>query len=82
MKEELAAKLQKEIAEPSNLFGESLLEDIRMFLVLNDWSDEVLAALLKKTDVLRELARALHNDDIFSALLEHHLRRLTLEYAV
>ena len=81
-KDELAEKLEKEAKAPSGLFSESQLEDICKFLLLNNWPDEVLCAIMEKENIVNELAYALHNDDVLADFTEARLQQLVLKYAV
>jgi len=72
---------ESELTELQDLFGTSLLEDIRMFIDLNEWSDEVTHAIAQNPDIAAELAFALHNDDIFADFFETRLKQLLLECA-
>lgn len=80
--ENLEEKLERELPEPSELFSESFLEDIRRFLIHNNWENDVLCAIMEKKNVINELAYALHNDDLFADFFETRLRQLVLELAV
>jgi len=77
----LEQKLNKELERPSNLFNQSFLEDIHSVLTLNEWSDDVMLALIKTPNLLQALARILHNDDMLSALFEQRAKDLILELA-
>jgi len=77
--ESLEEKLEREMPKPSELFSESFLEDIRMFLLLNNWSDEVLCAVMERKNIVNELAYELHNDSVFADFFEARLRQLLLE---
>jgi len=79
-KEILELKLQIELEKSSELFSRSYLEDIYSILTLNEWSDDVMLRLIRASDLLQEIARTLHNDDVFSEFLEKRTRELILEF--
>ena len=79
-KEVLGLKLQIELENPSKLFSRSWLEDIYSILILDEWSNEVMHKLINTSDLLHEIARALHNDDVFSEFYEQRIRELILEF--
>ena len=82
LKEVLEVKVQNELQEMSTgLFSRSQLEDIGMFLINSSWSDRVLLSLIARPIVIRDLAYAIHLDEIFSAFFEVRLRELTLALA-
>ncbi|MCL2408485.1 MAG: hypothetical protein FWC96_02580 [Oscillospiraceae bacterium] len=83
-KEVLEIKLNEEIkwaAENNQLFSQSQLEDICMFILNNSWDEKVLSALLLKPNIVTALAYALHNDEEFQECFEKRMHHLTLEYA-
>lgn len=82
LKEALEIKLKNELEEIStDLFSKSHLTDIGMFLIGNDWDEDVLASLLSKPSVVRDLAHAFHLDELSSEFFEMRMRQLTLVYA-
>jgi len=76
MEAELEEKLKNELESSDGLFSKSFLKDIQMFLLLNEWEDDVLCALLKKQGIIDRLAHAVYNDDIFSEFFEKRLKQL------
>ena len=73
----LEDKLNKELAKlnSSNTFQ----EDVCGVLMLSDWSDDDLRRLIKRPNLLKEVALALHEDDAFSEFFEQRVQELTLE---
>ena len=75
----LELKLKRELDTPPRFFSQSFREDIYSVLTLTKWSDELMSQLILTPDLLREVAWALHNDDVFSAFFEQRTIELTLE---
>jgi len=79
LQDALEEKLKKELAKQSELFSRSFHEDIYSVLTLTDWSDDVILRLIKKPNLLREVAWTLHDDDTFSEFFEQRTIQLTME---
>ena len=79
LQEALETKLKKELARSPEFLKQSFLEDICSVLIFTEWSDDVLPRLIKTPNLLREVALALHDDDMFSEIFEQRAKKLTLE---
>jgi len=75
----LERKLIQELETPSQLFSQSLWEDVYSVLTLTEWNDEVMLYLVRVPGLLAEVAHALHNDDVFSGFFEQRTTDLILE---
>jgi len=84
--EKLMEKLERELdASKKNPIGvryHALLNDICMFIILNNWDDVVIESLLEKPHPLKDLLHALRADGEFDEFFEQKMRELTLSYIV
>ncbi|MCL2842104.1 MAG: AbrB/MazE/SpoVT family DNA-binding domain-containing protein [Oscillospiraceae bacterium] len=76
----LKIKLKRELEVPCRVFSQSFREDVCSVLALSSWSDNVVSQLLQTPNLLREIAQALHHDDVFSEYFEQRTKELTLDY--
>ena len=74
----LARKLKHEL-DVLDLFTNSFCQDICSVLTLTNWSDNVMVRLLQTPNLLREVAIALSDDDMYAAFLEERTRTLVLQ---
>jgi len=75
----LEIKLKRELATPPKFFSQSFREDVYSVLALTEWSEDFMLRLIQTPDLLQEVMRSLHNDDVFSTLFEQRVKDLTLE---
>ena len=73
----LEDKLNREFAKSKS--NDTFLEDVCGVLMLSDWSDDTLRRLIKRPNLLKKVALALHEDDVFSDFFEQRVKALTLE---
>jgi len=75
----LEAKLRRELATPPRFFSQSFREDVYSVLALTEWREDTMLRLIQTPNLLQEVMRSLHTDDVFSIFFEQRVKDLTLE---
>jgi len=81
MDQEIIDRLDQELAKLSGTCKQSFYEDVHSVLTLSKWSDEEWQRFDRTPNLLREVALAVYDDDVFSTVFELRVKSLALELA-
>ena len=78
--EKLSTDLDESSSSRYGIRYSALLEDIYMFLILNNWDSSTVRSLLEKKSPLRDLVRKLRSDDEFNRFFQSKMQELVTDY--